>query len=174
MKKNRRRHPRATIRWPVTILTPEGPKHGETKNISVGGALVTCAYPLALHDRFCVIFRIPNHPPISVNTVVARTNYAGERTRMEVQGDVALYYTGLSDNERQILHAKVSQSALINELETLSMAVQHVYKVVHQQAIELQKTATILGKLDGLISRLTTQVRRDGLASKRARLPKDQ
>jgi hypothetical protein len=105
----KRKYPRAEIRWPVTIMTPDGPKEGETSNIGTGGALISCDYPLPLHKRVCVIFKVPNRSPIVVNTMVARSNISktGEKSTVP---EVAFYYLELTDEEIQFLHAAVAES----------------------------------------------------------------
>jgi hypothetical protein len=36
----KRRYPRVEITWPVTVITPNGPKGGRIQNIGLGGALI--------------------------------------------------------------------------------------------------------------------------------------
>jgi hypothetical protein len=36
----KRRYPRVEITWPVTVITPNGPKGGRIQNIGFGGALI--------------------------------------------------------------------------------------------------------------------------------------
>ena len=109
--REKRKYPRAEIQWPVTIMTPDGPKDGETKNIGVGGALISCAYPLPLHERICVIFKIPNRAPISINTIVARSNVSSKVKQKEgTYPEVALYYIELTDQELEFFYSIISKS----------------------------------------------------------------
>jgi len=48
----RRAHPRVEVRWPVTMMTPEGDMDGTIENISAGGAYIRCGTPLIKKDLF--------------------------------------------------------------------------------------------------------------------------
>jgi hypothetical protein len=92
-------------------MTPDGPKDGETKNIGVGGALISCEYTLPLHERICVIFKVPNRAAIAVNTMVARLDVSREAEEKEgTHTDVALYYIELTDEELEFFYAIISKS----------------------------------------------------------------
>ena len=47
-----RKHPRIEVKWPVTMMTPEGEMKGQIENISAGGAYINCEMLLSKHDRF--------------------------------------------------------------------------------------------------------------------------
>lgn len=108
--RERRKYRRVEIKWPVTIMTPDGPKSGQTKNIGVGGALLACKYPLPLHERVCVIFEVPGREPVVINTMVARSNVS-RRARENTRSEVALYYIDLSDQELHLLQTEVSKAS---------------------------------------------------------------
>ena len=63
LEEERRRHERAEIKWPVTLETPGGILHGETKNISESGAYVECERPPEPGDE--VVLRVM--PPDDIN-----------------------------------------------------------------------------------------------------------
>ena len=48
----RRAHPRVVVKWPVTMMTPEGDLDGTIENISAGGAYIRCSTPLFKKDLF--------------------------------------------------------------------------------------------------------------------------
>ena len=48
----RRAHQRVEVRWPVTMMTPEGDMEGTIENISAGGAYIRCGKPLFKKDLF--------------------------------------------------------------------------------------------------------------------------
>ena len=58
-------HPRIHVNWPVVILTPEGAIIGESRNISVGGALIQCSEGADLNGELHNILssNIPNSGP---------------------------------------------------------------------------------------------------------------
>ena len=47
-----RQHPRSEVKWPVTMMTPEGDMDGTIENISLGGAYIRCGTPLSKKDLF--------------------------------------------------------------------------------------------------------------------------
>ena len=57
--KERRLQPRVEVSWPVTMLTSEGPIHGETKDISMQGAFIYCSKLLPLAERFVLSVKAP-------------------------------------------------------------------------------------------------------------------
>jgi hypothetical protein len=68
----RRRRQRKTIRYPVTIKSSRGVLSGETKNISLSGALIECACsepifpPATLHLTFGDTSRPDGETPATV------------------------------------------------------------------------------------------------------------
>jgi len=109
--REKRKYPRAEVQWLVTVMTPDGPKDGETINIGVGGALISCEYPLPLHERICVIFKVPNRAPITINTIVARSNVASKAKKKEsTYSEAALYYIELTDQELEFFYSIISKS----------------------------------------------------------------
>ena len=105
----RRKYPRLTTRWPVTVITRDGRVQGETKNIGIGGGLISCDHPLSLHEKICIILKVPNHEPVAVNTIVVRSNVS-HKYKSKTFPDVALYYVDLSEQQQQLLSAQVSNS----------------------------------------------------------------
>jgi hypothetical protein len=59
MTVEKRQYPRVEITWPVTILTPNGPKGGRIQNISLGGAFIQCTKVPELDDFFRLVIRPP-------------------------------------------------------------------------------------------------------------------
>jgi hypothetical protein len=57
MTTEKRQYPRVEITWPVTIITPNGPKDGRIQNISLGGALIQCTKMPELDDFFRLIIK---------------------------------------------------------------------------------------------------------------------
>ena len=59
-----RQHPRAEIRWPVTIRPSLGTIKGETLNISSMGAFIKCCEPLKFNEVFILDIDVPvlDHP----------------------------------------------------------------------------------------------------------------
>ena len=57
--KERRLQPRVEVKWPVTMLTSEGAIRGETRDISMQGAYISCEQPLPLFERFVLSVKAP-------------------------------------------------------------------------------------------------------------------
>ena len=89
-------------------MTAQGPKGGETKNIGAGGALISCQYPLPLHEKICIILNIPNRDPVVINTMVVRSNISWKYKERTLP-DLALYFIELTKDELQLLYAEVSK-----------------------------------------------------------------
>ena len=53
----KRVHPRMKARWPVTILTEQGPVQGETLNIAATGAFVKCRGEFRKDEVYWMLIR---------------------------------------------------------------------------------------------------------------------
>jgi hypothetical protein len=67
----KREHPRVPVRWPVTMVTPEGEIDGIIVNISAGGAYIRCGTPLLKKDLFImsILSRDQEHSWIGAEVV---------------------------------------------------------------------------------------------------------
>ena len=67
-----RQHPRAEIRWPVTIRPSLGTIEGETLNVSSMGAFINCCEPLKFNEVFILDIDVPalDHPLKAIAEVV--------------------------------------------------------------------------------------------------------
>ena len=57
MGEERRKHPRATLKWPIAAETEEQIVYGTTTNISVEGAFINCHRPLNRGEIFDLIIQ---------------------------------------------------------------------------------------------------------------------
>jgi hypothetical protein len=53
----KRRHPRIPLKWPVTLMTPQGPIMGVTNNISVSGALIFYSETIETEGEFQITLK---------------------------------------------------------------------------------------------------------------------
>ncbi|MBW1980911.1 MAG: hypothetical protein JRJ12_06790 [Deltaproteobacteria bacterium] len=91
----------------MTIMTPQGPKRGVTKNIGPKGAFIATEYPLSLHDKICVVIKTPRRPALVVNTIVVRSEI--EKTRKERSSSgAAVYFLELTEEELRFLYAEIA------------------------------------------------------------------
>ena len=57
-----RAHPRANLRWPVSVQLSGAVTEGETKDISEGGAYVCCTDPLGPKEVLDMVINAPEKP----------------------------------------------------------------------------------------------------------------
>ena len=55
----KRQHPRVAIAWPAFLEKSQHNQEIQLKDISLGGAFVTCQEPLALQEKFKITFHLP-------------------------------------------------------------------------------------------------------------------
>ena len=67
MPGERRRHSRADISWPATLITPHGPIAGTTQNICLGGAFIRCSEAPDLDDKFRLVIK-PTEKQLMITT----------------------------------------------------------------------------------------------------------
>jgi hypothetical protein len=60
--KDRRQFPRADVKWPVTIISPEQQPPGEIKSISQVGASIYCQKLPPPRKELSLEIQPPNHP----------------------------------------------------------------------------------------------------------------
>ena len=68
---DRRIYPRAEVQWPVSAMTAEGTIHGETRNLSMLGAFISCTKPLSSNEIVALTINIPDtHHSLTVRAQV--------------------------------------------------------------------------------------------------------
>lgn len=104
----KRRYPRAAVNWPVTLLTASGPIEGEVKNISPGGAFVTCSEQPGLNETFRLVIKVPfERQYLLASGRVARSSLYAPDDRGLLRG-VAVRFTEISENDRHLLNQVVA------------------------------------------------------------------
>lgn len=97
----KRRYPRAEVSWPVTILTASGPIEGEVRNVSLGGAFISCSEQPGLRETFRLVIKVPfERQYLLAKGKVARSNLYDPDERLR---GVAVRFTELSDRDRELL-----------------------------------------------------------------------
>ena len=69
--KERRKHSRVPVDWPVLILNHTGGSLGEVNNISIRGALICFQRPLRKNERYRLFIMVPDHRPLSLRAEVS-------------------------------------------------------------------------------------------------------
>jgi hypothetical protein len=104
----KRRYPRAEVNWPVTILTASGPIEGEVRNISPGGAFISCGEQPGLHETFRLVIKVPfERQYLLAKGKVARSTLYDPDDRALLRG-VAVRFTEISQSDRELLNRVVS------------------------------------------------------------------
>ncbi len=105
----KRRHPRLAISWQAFIEMDGQTDNVQLKDISLGGAFVVCAQPLALNDRFKINIRIPNREllPLNAEVVWSNSNVPADRV---VNRGMGIRFIENTETERQRLNEALSTS----------------------------------------------------------------
>ena len=75
--KEQRMHPRRQVKWPVSVLTADGLRRGETEDISLGGAFIRCEKPPRPKEKVLLTFK-DHSSSMRIFAQVAWTNFASE------------------------------------------------------------------------------------------------
>jgi len=100
--KERRRHPRAIVKWPATVLTPQTQIEGQIENVSSVGAFISFMEAPPLEWDLRLVIKPPNHSTISAVAkvmwpTVLTTNGGSSRFGVSVQ------FTRISEGDSQFL-----------------------------------------------------------------------
>ena len=83
----RRRYPRAEVRWPVAIQGTLGLMDGEAKDVSFGGAFFHCRNPLKLNEVFGIFINVPElSRPLKTTAEVVWSNVSGPDDEINPHG----------------------------------------------------------------------------------------
>lgn len=82
MEKDKRSYPRSKVKWPVTMITPDGTMEGETTDVSTLGAFIHCQEPLDPTESFLLNVQLPAGSPLQVfaKVVWSNTSSLNEKT----------------------------------------------------------------------------------------------
>jgi hypothetical protein len=103
----KRRHPRLAISWQAFIEMDGETDNVQLKDISLGGAFVVCAQPLALNDRFKINIRMPNRELLVLNAEVVWSNRNMPADRVVNRG-MGIRFIENTETERQRLNQALS------------------------------------------------------------------
>jgi Tfp pilus assembly protein PilZ len=103
----KRQHARAEIKWPVKVGTAQGLVDAETRDISVGGAFISCPEPLPLGHNFPLTISAPDHEPQRVTAEVVWSNSNVPDDKILNRG-MGVRFIQISDEARQFLNEAIS------------------------------------------------------------------
>jgi len=104
--KERRRHPRTVVTWPVTVLTPQTQVEGQIENISPGGAFISFAESPPLEWNFRMLIKAPNHQTINVVAKVIWSTVLSTGEGAPRFG-VGVEFTRISEGDREFLEGNL-------------------------------------------------------------------
>jgi len=107
MSDNRRRYPRAELRWPIVIKNNRGTIVGETKNIGVDGAFLFCPEPLKKREALRLFIMAPDRRALEILARVMWSNQNGSEEDVPPLG-MGVRFEGISDEDRDFVSNLVS------------------------------------------------------------------
>ncbi len=105
----KRRNPRVAISWQALIEMAGQTNNVQLKDISLGGAFVVCAEPLALNDKFKISIRIPNRELLLLNAEVVWSNSNVPADRVVNRG-MGIRFIENTEEDRQRLNEALAVS----------------------------------------------------------------
>ena len=103
-KQDNRIAPRAPVRWPVTMLTPQAKVEGEIKNISSKGAFVSCKDLPPVEDGFVIVIKAPDHKTMNLNGKIVWSTIV-ESSEGDSQFGIGVQFTRMTADDSQFLHS---------------------------------------------------------------------
>jgi hypothetical protein len=93
---------RVEVKWPVTLLTPQGPIEGETEYISLSRTLIASDTSLPSEGDISLFIKAPNHQALHLSSkVVSATNNNSDDSVNYFA--VELQFTSISETDRDFL-----------------------------------------------------------------------
>ena len=105
----KRRNPRVAVSWQALIEMSGQTDNVQLKDISLGGAFVVCAEPLALNDKFKISIRIPNRELLLLNAEVVWSNSNVPADRVVNRG-MGIRFIENTEEDRQRLNEALAVS----------------------------------------------------------------
>jgi hypothetical protein len=115
--KDNRAHPRATLRWSVSVQLSGAVTEGVTKNISEGGAYVCCANPLGPNEVLDMVINAPDKM-LNVKAEVVWSSMSGLDLEDKITPrGMGVRFLNIGSEERRII-AKAVAEHLSEDMES--------------------------------------------------------
>jgi hypothetical protein len=103
VSRERRKHDRILVNWPIVVVTPRRYIGGEAKNISVGGASVVCTRDPGRSEPLRLAIKIPtNEELLQVTGIVVWADLIAQPN--DLYGcQTGIRFTSFRGNSRQYL-----------------------------------------------------------------------
>lgn len=107
--RERRKHERIVVNWPVVVVTPQRYIGGEAKNISVGGAVVVCTRDPGRSEPLRLAIKIPTSEELLQATgVVVWSNLTAQPNDL-YSCETGIRFTSFMGKSRQYLVEAISE-----------------------------------------------------------------
>ena len=101
-------YPKVKARYPVVVLTADGPLKGETKHISTQQAFVRCKDPLRLYDVASMSIQVAKNESLVAEAEVILSNRYGPDDEIIPRG-MLVRFTRLSPRDRKRLRHTIAR-----------------------------------------------------------------
>ena len=108
IRKKEQQYLKVNARYPVEVLTADGPLKGETKQISAQQAFVRCKDPLRLYDIANVSIRVAKNVSLVAEAEVVWSNRYGPDDEITPRG-MMMRFTRLSPRDRKRLQHTIAK-----------------------------------------------------------------
>jgi len=106
-KQEKRIVPRAEIKWPVTMLSPQLKVEGKIENFSSKGAFVSCKELPPLEEGFLMVIQAPDYKAMNLNAKVVWSTVLKNSEGDHCFG-IGVHFTRMSPDDRQALHKLIA------------------------------------------------------------------
>ena len=110
MKQGKREYSRVDVSWPVTMLTSKKLIIGKIKNISVGGALISCQELPSPEESLELQIEITDLFYVSASVENVRIN-VNDGYSDSIAYELAVRFTEMTEDERRMLYNAIEQEA---------------------------------------------------------------
>ncbi len=110
MKQGKREYSRVDVSWPVTMLTSKKLIIGKIKNISVGGALISCQELPSPEESLELRIEISDLFYVSASVENVRIN-VNDGHSDSIAYELAVRFTEMTEDERRMLYNAIDQEA---------------------------------------------------------------
>ena len=111
MKQGKREYSRVEVSWPVTMLTSKKLIIGKIKNISVGGALISCQELPSPEETLELQIEITDLFYVSASVENVRV-YVDDIHSDSVAYELAVRFTEMTEDERGLLYNAIEQEVM--------------------------------------------------------------
>ncbi len=109
VQEERREYPRAEVKWPVTLITPEGQIEGEIENFTPKGVFISCGEAPPLEGSFRIVIKVPGRQTMNVaGQVIWSTVLSSDEGGARL--GVGIHFTEISEDNLKFLHQVLAQS----------------------------------------------------------------